>query len=363
MKLSFLFAVVLSFFQSFGQTLDSLSAFPLLLNETSGLLYYNQKLITHTDSGGKNALYEIDTSSAQILRTIYLKNAVNVDWEDLAQDDTNIYVADFGNNAGSRTNLKIYIVSKNDFETTLNDTVPTLELAFSYENQINFTPQNQNTNFDAEAYLASADSLYIFTKNWVNQETNVYSLPKTEGTFQAKFIESFNVQGLITGADFNKKDQKIMLCGYTKFGSSFLFEMKDFTFPFCFGGSNLRQNIVPKGSVQIEGICATETNKYFLSSEKFITKPSVLHSFLDSTAVVNINTEKILALKIFPNPTNEILNIEGDFDFFEIFSNLGQRLFESKKSIVEIKNLSAGIYSLKIYKNNEFLKVYRFEKL
>ena len=100
-----------------------------------------------------------------------------------------------------------------------------------------------------------------------------------------------------------------------------------------------------------------------MSFEIFITKPSVLHSFLDSTAVVNINTEKILALKIFPNPTNEILNIEGDFDFFEIFSNLGQRLFESKKSIVEIKNLSAGIYSLKIYKNNEFLKVYRFEKL
>lgn len=368
MKRIFLFSLVLSFFQGFAQSLDSLAVFPLSINETSGLLYFNHKLITHTDSGGENALYEIDTATAQVLRTVYIANAVNIDWEDVAQDENYIYIGDFGNNSGSRTNLKIYIVSKSDFETTINDTIFASELAFSYENQTSFTPQNQNTNFDAEAFIATSDSLYIFTKNWVNQETNVYSLPKDSGTFVAKFITSFNVEGLITGADYNINNQKIMLCGYTKLAKSFLFEMKDFTFPFSFNGTNFRREITPKGSVQIEGICIAETNKYFLSSEKFLIKPSVLHSFLDSVEIdsieeVSILNEIILPSRIYPNPANYFLNIEGEFDYFEIYSNIGENLIQSKKSMINIKNLSKGTYLIKCYKNNELLKVSSFEKL
>ena len=363
MKKFFLYALILTYFQSFGQNLDSIAAFPIALNETSGLLYFNHKLITHNDSGGENALFEIDTITTSILRTVYIQNAINVDWEDLAQDENHIYIGDFGNNTGSRTDLKIYIVSKNDFETTTNDSISATILAFGYENQTSFTSQTQNTNFDAEAFIATEDSLYIFTKNWVNQETNVYSLPKDTGVYQAKLISSFNVEGMVTGADFNVSEHKIMLCGYTKLANSFLFEMKDFTFPFCFNGSNNRIAISPKGSVQIEGICATETNKYFLSSEKFITKPSVLHSFTDSLEVVNLFNEIILPSKIYPNPARNFLNIEGDFDFFEIYSSLGDSLLQSKNPSISIKDLPQGAYIIKCYKKNKLVKVSPFEKL
>ena len=36
----------------------------------------------------------------------------NVDWEDITQDETHIYIADFGNNNGNRTDLKIYKILK-----------------------------------------------------------------------------------------------------------------------------------------------------------------------------------------------------------------------------------------------------------
>ena len=78
------------------------------LDESSGLLFYNNKIITHTDSGGKAELYEIDATMGKVTRTVNITNAENVDWEDIGQDGTHIYIGDIGNNSGNRTNLKIY---------------------------------------------------------------------------------------------------------------------------------------------------------------------------------------------------------------------------------------------------------------
>lgn len=368
-----LYFIAFSFLNSFAQNIDSLAAFPTSLQETSGLLYFNHKLITHNDSGGENALYEIDTNTAQILRTVYISNANNVDWEDLAQDDLNIYIADFGNNSGARRNLKIYIVSKQEFETSASDSVTASIINFSYDNQTTFTPQNQNTNFDAEALIATDDSLYIFSKNWSNQRTNLYSLPKTAGTFEAKLIDSYYVQGLITGADYDKKTGKIMLCGYSKFGSSFLFEIKDFDFPFVFKGNNTRKNISPKGSVQTEGICATGNNKYFLSSEKFMSKASVLHSFEDTVTFINSIEDTIIIInsmeehydieKIYPNPSQKNITIEGNYDYFEIFSLQGKKLMTTTNDSINIENLAAGIYTIHCFKYKKLKKIAQIEKL
>ena len=76
---------------------------PAEVIETSGLLFLNGKLITHNDSGDDSNLYEIDTITGNITRTVSVSNATNIDWEDIAQDDTYIYIGDFGNNNGTRT--------------------------------------------------------------------------------------------------------------------------------------------------------------------------------------------------------------------------------------------------------------------
>ena len=89
------------YWSQFAQTitLDSLHTFSSDLIENSGLIFFNNKLITHTNSGGENALYEIDTSDSSIQRIVYLRNRINIDWEDIAHNDDNIYLADFGNNS------------------------------------------------------------------------------------------------------------------------------------------------------------------------------------------------------------------------------------------------------------------------
>lgn len=102
---------------SFGQesSIEEKFELPNEIEETSGLLFFNGKLITHNDSGDGPNLYEIDTLSGAISRVITITNATHIDWEDISQDDTYIYIADIGNNNGNREDLKIYKVLKSDY--------------------------------------------------------------------------------------------------------------------------------------------------------------------------------------------------------------------------------------------------------
>jgi hypothetical protein len=101
-----------------GQEARVLGDLPSTISETSGLLFFNGKLITHNDSGNTAQLFEVDTTSLQLTRTVTVLNAENIDWEDLAQDDAYIYVGDFGNNSGTRTDLVIYRINKQGFSRT-----------------------------------------------------------------------------------------------------------------------------------------------------------------------------------------------------------------------------------------------------
>ena len=112
------------------------------MEETSGLLYYNNKIITHNDSGNDANLYEIDPENGEITRVVTVANATNIDWEDLGQDDTYIYIADIGNNNGNREDLKIYKILKSDFISSTN--VTSQEITFSYEDQTDFSSQPNN---------------------------------------------------------------------------------------------------------------------------------------------------------------------------------------------------------------------------
>ena len=58
-----------------------------VINETSGLVYWKKKIWTHNDSGGEPAVYQLNRETGSIERTIIINNAINVDWEDIAQDN------------------------------------------------------------------------------------------------------------------------------------------------------------------------------------------------------------------------------------------------------------------------------------
>ncbi|MGC9330765.1 MAG: hypothetical protein ACP5DZ_02680, partial [Bacteroidales bacterium] len=85
---------------------------------------------------------------------------------------------------------------------------------FHYPNQQQFEWDNYSTNFDCEAIIAKGDSLYLFSKNWGNLKTYLYALPKVPGEYPATLKDSFNVQGLVTGAAIDTVENQITLIGY-----------------------------------------------------------------------------------------------------------------------------------------------------
>ena len=140
-------------------------ALPVNLSESSGAIFFNNRLVTHNDSGGENKLYELDTNSGLVTREITITNASNIDWEDITQDDSSIYNGDIGNNvSGNRTDLKIYKINKSDYLSS--ETVNAQTIAFSYSDQTDFTPKTANsTESDAEALVSfDATNLILFCK-------------------------------------------------------------------------------------------------------------------------------------------------------------------------------------------------------
>ena len=248
-----------------------------LLDETSGLLFYNNTLITHTDSGGKAELYEINPTTGAVTRTVEINNATNVDWEDIAQDSSYIYIGDIGNNSGDRTDLKIYKIPKADYNTT--DGAVTAEIiAFSYADQRDFTRLPNANNWDAEGLISYGDKLLVFTKNWADNCTNVYAIPKTSGTHSAVLVSSYNINGLITGADSSPDERLLYLVGYSTSEAPFVYTIHNIPEQSLdvFSGvvSEKMADIVSLGH-QVEGIALFEMtpsgHRLYLSNEKFHT--------------------------------------------------------------------------------------------
>jgi hypothetical protein len=94
---------------------------------------------------------------------------------------------------------------------------------FTYSNQTDFTATSgNNTNFDCEAFIVSSDSIYLFTKQWLNQQSTIYVLPKIPGTYSAQLKATIPVNGLITGANYQEEKRLITLIGYSSLLQPFL---------------------------------------------------------------------------------------------------------------------------------------------
>ncbi len=245
------------------------------LDESSGLLFYNDQIITHNDSGGKAELYEINPTTGLVTRTVEISNATNVDWEDIAQDASYIYIGDIGNNSGVRTNLKIYKISKEDYNTT-NGSVKAEIISYSYADQDDFTPHTNSTNWDAEGLISYGDQLLVFTKNWGDNTTNVYAIPKTSGSHSAVLVSNYNTGGLITGADSSLDDSVIYLTGYSTSEAPFIYTIHNIpenSLDIFSGNVSAKLSDIVTLGHQVEGIALFEitptSHRLYLSNEKF----------------------------------------------------------------------------------------------
>jgi hypothetical protein len=242
---------------------------PVELEETSGLIYFNEGLYSHNDSGGEATLYRFDTLNGEINQRITITNAVNIDWEDLAQDESFVYVGDFGNNAGNRKDLTIYKLQKTLFPKNGDTSLTAEKIQFSFEDQNDFSEAFRNNDFDCEAMIAFGDNLYVFSKNWITQKCRIYSMPKIKGTHVAHLLGEFNANCLITGATINSDGSELALVGYVKdVWVPVMWLFKDFENGNFLDGTKLRFAFPLILSSQIEGIAFTTDNKLFISGEK-----------------------------------------------------------------------------------------------
>lgn len=251
------------------------------LVESSALIYYNGLLWTINDSGGENKLYGFDFSG-NIKKEITVKNAENDDWEEITQDEKYIYIGDFGNNNGIRKNLRIYKVKKKNLDAKDNE-VKAEVIEFVYANQKNFHFTMNETPFDCEAMVEWNNQLYLFTKDWEKQTTTIYKILNKEGKYNLFPGETFNVNGLVTGASLSPDKKSLVLLGYRDF-VPFLWLFSNYKDDHFFSGEKSFILMDSITDAQTEGVCYLNNNILLISCEQASSFPQQV--FLVNTKTI-----------------------------------------------------------------------------
>lgn len=366
-----------------------------LLEGSSSLFFWNNGYWTFNDHND-NCLYRLDSTSATITESLCINDISSDDIEEISQDSLYLYFGDIGNNSGSRQDLHFLRISK---ESILNQAFDVDTLWFSYEDQTGFTPQPQATDFDCEAFIVTNDSIYLFTKQWASSQTTIYSLPKTPGTHIAHRSETYNVNGLITGASYLPEYQLAVLCGYDYATENmltalhpFIVLLYDFQADKFFSGNKRRLDFDYSTRAQVEAIATHNALDYYLTNEHFSTtlmgynidlpaklRRVDLRNYLfpylsrfglsDDQNLIQKTHQPTDGIRIYPNPATDRLFIHCSQTLsgaeYEIFNLNGQLMMEGilKDNIIYLnnRNLAAGKYIL-VLRQNEEMKTFSFIK-
>jgi len=256
------------------------------MKETSGIIYSVGSVWTINDSGGEPEIYKIDKTIGTVIQKVVILNGSNRDWEDITQDDDFIYVGDFGNNDGNRSDLKIFKVAKSGITSKKKVAVNAEIIGLTFSDQLIFEENNRNHNFDCESLISFGDSLIIFTKNWADGKTRMYKLPKIPGQFKIDPLDTFDADGLVTGADYNKDSKKLVLIGY-KDRLPFIFYFSNFNGRKFESDRVYRFNLNKMKDSQTEGIA-------WLNDETIIFSTEQTKSF--SQQVFELNFQSVFKL-------------------------------------------------------------------
>ncbi len=341
--------------------LQHIANLPPALQETSGLAYDKKKLLTINDAGNTAELFHFDTLDGSVIQSWHIREKLNTDWEDLAQDEQFLYIGDFGNNNGNRQDLRILRIDKTQL---IEDTLNVDTIHFHFSDQTDFTPNSNNNNFDCEAFFALGDSLYLFSKNWVDRKTRQYVLPAIPGEQTAELRDSFDVNGLITGAAIDD-DGVVALLGYTEI-STFLWLLFDYQNTRFFSGNKRPINLgTPLSNSQTEGIIFNREGEGFISAEALsvlgLNLPQRFFRFTTrqwtDLQVNSVDIVKQLQLTVYPNPFLEKINLEiqGQEEItatvllYDSLGNLVKNInWNGAKTEITTTDLNSGIYWLLI---------------
>ncbi len=236
--------------------------------EVSGMIFHapTQKLWMLQDKGNPSELY-VYSADGTFENTVIVNNQENTDWEDLSQDKNgNIYIGNFGNNDNKRKDLRILKVDAATIQS--NSVNVSQETTFYYEDQTEFPPKKSNLLYDCEAFVATNEAFYLFTKNrskGFDGTFYVYKVPNKNGNFKAEKIATLKTcdqykSCAITGATLNKSGNQIALLTHDKV----------LLIPFVNDDSFKQENITIKElghNSQKEAITFKSDNQLFMADE------------------------------------------------------------------------------------------------
>jgi len=229
---------------------------PKKMDETSGLEYYEDHLITHNDSGDAPKVFVFNTQGEMLLES-KITPAINRDWEDIAADDCNYFIADVGNNAGNRKDLTIYILSA---RLLLEDSIQ-----IRYEAQTQFDKRKRH-QFDAEALTVVGDSLLLFSKDRDQFQTQLYVFPKVGGQYTLIPMGQLPAESLITAADYDASLKLLALTGYNAQGKQFFYLLPEFSYK-NLKIENFKKYLLPLDEAQVEAVKIIDRHHFWLTSE------------------------------------------------------------------------------------------------
>ena len=262
-----LFCVTLFVLNCNTGNLKVITDLPKTLYEVSGTeTTTNSDLIWMlNDSGNKAELLGLN-SKGKIIKKLKIK-AKNNDWEDLTTDNEgNIYIGDFGNNANKRKKLAVLKVRKDSLSNSEKTEID--RISFYYPNQQKFPPKKSQMYFDCEAFFHFNDSLYLFTKSRVKNhfgKTNLYKIPAKKGHHEAQFIATFKtcdeIPCWITSSDINSNGK---LDALLTLDAVWLFT--NYTNDNFFNGKAIELPLEHES--QKEGICFKNDSTLYITDER-----------------------------------------------------------------------------------------------
>jgi len=245
------------------------------LKETSGLYCPDVgSAYTLNDSGNKPIIYNIDSAGRIIDKKVV--STKNTDWEALTGDRQHFYIGDVGNNSGKRRFVQIHKVPKKDTESENNVTTSKV----SYINNSVKSNEYLNHDFDAESLINVADSLFLFSKSWNTGTLFIYQLNKTEPQQFVEHIREIDgIPGVITGGDFDSKNNRFILVGYELKGLGsfhpFIVILNE--------DLSLNKSFDLLDYAQVEGMCVTPNAEVWFTQEG---------SFFSNHKIVKLNITK-----------------------------------------------------------------------
>lgn len=177
---------------------------------------------THNDSGDGAYIFALD-SKGEKLATYKVKNAVNDDWEDIAEIKNSngecfLYLGDIGNNSRTKTVQTVYrvkeptVFSKDSSKKNPLLTEDAEAVKFSYP----------DFPHDAETLLIHPQTgdIYIITKR-LSGAAGIYKLKadfEKSKPVKPEKISDFSVpavpEGFLTGGDISPDGRRVIFCDY-----------------------------------------------------------------------------------------------------------------------------------------------------